>query len=161
MPEIRATDVPAPGSPAAPLAVISQPLALRERLYESALFRKTVERFGWICSSYGLLDNHYHSTLETPLPNLVTGMKWLLGTFSQGWNRARGRQGELLKYLGALEPQIDDLGYATCTVPLKIGGTLGKPDTSEVNSKLTALALEKSGFGDKAAEFLNKIRGGK
>ncbi|MGH7946164.1 MAG: hypothetical protein ACREF9_14295, partial [Opitutaceae bacterium] len=75
--------------------------------------------------------------------------------------RARGRQGELLKYLGALEPQKDDLGYATCTVPLKIGGTLGKPDTSELNSKLTALAIEKSGFGDKAAEFLNKIRGGK
>jgi hypothetical protein len=75
--------------------------------------------------------------------------------------RARGRQGELLKYLGALEGQTDDLGYATCTVPLKIGGTLGRPDTSELNTKLTALAIEKSGFGDKAAEFLNKIRGGK
>jgi hypothetical protein len=75
--------------------------------------------------------------------------------------RARGRQGELLKYLGALEPQTDDLGYAACTVPLKIEGTLGKPDTSELNTKLTALAIEKSGFGDKAAEFLNKIRGGK
>jgi hypothetical protein len=75
--------------------------------------------------------------------------------------RARGRQGELLKYLGALEPQTDDLGYATCSVPLKVGGTLGKPDTSELNSKLTALAIEKSGFGDKAAELLNKIRGGK
>jgi hypothetical protein len=73
--------------------------------------------------------------------------------------RARGRQGELLKYLGALEPQTDDLGYATCTVPLKVGGTLGKPDTSELNSKLAALALEKSGFGDKAAELLSKIRG--
>jgi hypothetical protein len=75
--------------------------------------------------------------------------------------RARGRQGELLKYLGALEPETDDLGYATCSLPLKIGGTIGKPDTSELNSKLTALAIEKSGFGDKAAEFLNKIRGGK
>jgi hypothetical protein len=75
--------------------------------------------------------------------------------------RARGRQGDLLKYLGALEPQTDDLGYATCTVPLRVSGTLGKPDTSEVNGKLTALALEKSGFGDKAADFINKIRGAK
>ena len=75
--------------------------------------------------------------------------------------RARGRQGELLKYLGALEPQTDDLGYAACTVPLKVAGTLGKPDTSEINTKLTALAIEKSGFGDKAAEFLNRIRGAK
>jgi hypothetical protein len=75
--------------------------------------------------------------------------------------RARGRHGELLKYLGALDPQTDDLGYATCTVPLKIGGTLARPDTSELNTKLTALALEKGGIGDKAAELLNKIRGGK
>jgi hypothetical protein len=75
--------------------------------------------------------------------------------------RARGRQGELLKYLGALEAQTDDLGYATCTVPLRVAGTLGQPDPSEVNSKLTALAIEKSGFGDKAAELLGKLRGGK
>ena len=75
--------------------------------------------------------------------------------------RARGRQGELLKYLGALESQTDDLGYATCSVPLKIGGTLGKPDTSEINSKFTALAIERSGFGDKAMELFNKLRGGK
>ena len=75
--------------------------------------------------------------------------------------RARGRQGELLKYLGALEPQTDELGYAACTVPLRVEGSLGRPDTSELNHKLAALAIEKSGFGDKAAEFLNKIRGGK
>jgi hypothetical protein len=73
--------------------------------------------------------------------------------------RVRGRQGELLKYLNALEPQTDDLGYATCTVPLKVGGSLAKPDTTEVNGKLAALAIEKSGFGDKATEFINKIRG--
>jgi hypothetical protein len=74
--------------------------------------------------------------------------------------RARGRQGELLKYLGALDPKTDDLGYATCTLPLKVGGTLGRPDTTELNTRLAALALEKSGIGDKAAELLNKIRGG-
>jgi hypothetical protein len=75
--------------------------------------------------------------------------------------RARGRQGELLRYLGALDAHTDDLGYAACTVPLKVAGTLGKPDTSELNTKLTALAIEKSGFGDKAAEFLARIRGAK
>jgi hypothetical protein len=75
--------------------------------------------------------------------------------------RARGRPGELLKYLGALDPQTDELGYAACTVPLRVGGSLVKPDTSELNTQLTALAIEKSGFGDKAAELLNKIRGGK
>ncbi len=74
--------------------------------------------------------------------------------------RARGRQGELLKYLGALEPQVDDLGYAAFALPLKIGGTLGRPDTSELSGKLTALALEKSGVTEKASEFLNRLLGG-
>lgn len=73
--------------------------------------------------------------------------------------RARGRQGELLKYLGALEPQTDDLGYAACTVPLRVSGTLGKPDTNELNGRLAALALEKAGVTDKAAELVNKIFG--
>ncbi|MDO8542783.1 MAG: hypothetical protein Q7S40_20270 [Opitutaceae bacterium] len=73
--------------------------------------------------------------------------------------RARGRQGELLKYLGALDTQTDDLGYAACALPVKIGGTLGKPDASEFSNRVAALAVEKSGLADKAAEFLNRIRG--
>ena len=75
--------------------------------------------------------------------------------------RARGRQAELLKYLGALEAQTDDLGYATCTIPLAVGGTFGNPDTTELSGRLSALAIEKSGLGEKAAEFLAWIRGGK
>lgn len=39
------------------------------------------------------MGNHFHLLLETPLPNLFAGMKWLLGTFSQGWNRSCQRQG--------------------------------------------------------------------
>ncbi|MBL9209202.1 MAG: hypothetical protein JNL92_01975, partial [Opitutaceae bacterium] len=75
--------------------------------------------------------------------------------------RARGRQAELLKYLGALEAQPDDLGYAACTIPLAVGGTIGKPDTTDLSGRLSALAIEKSGLGEKAAEFLAWIRGGK
>lgn len=74
--------------------------------------------------------------------------------------RARGRNAELLKYLGLLDPHSDDLGYATCTLPLKIGGTLGRPDTSELNNRLANLALEKSGVTDKAADLLNRLIGG-
>lgn len=73
--------------------------------------------------------------------------------------RARGRNAELLKYLGALETETDDLGYATCTLPLKVGGTLGKPDTSELNQRLMTLALEKSGVTEKAADLFNKLMG--
>ncbi len=74
--------------------------------------------------------------------------------------RARGRQGDVLKYLGMLEPQPDDFGYAACTLPLKISGSLAKVETPELNAKLVAIGLEKSGVTDKAADLVNKIFGG-
>ena len=70
--------------------------------------------------------------------------------------RARGHTADLLKYLGALEAAADDLGYAACTLPLKVGGTIGKPDTSELNRSLTTLAVEKSG----ALDLLNRLMPG-
>lgn len=74
--------------------------------------------------------------------------------------RARGHTAEVLKYLGKLEAPLDELGYAACTLPLKIGGTLGKPDTTELDNALASLALEKGGVKDKASELLNKLLGG-
>lgn len=74
--------------------------------------------------------------------------------------RARGRLAEVLKYLGRLEPATDDLGYAGCTLPLKVAGTLGKPDTTQLNGALATLALEKSGVTEKASELFNKLIGG-
>jgi hypothetical protein len=67
--------------------------------------------------------------------------------------RARGHTADLLKYLGKLESEADELGYAACTIPLKVGGTLAKVDTSELNNSLTSLAVEKSG----ALDLLNKL----
>jgi hypothetical protein len=74
--------------------------------------------------------------------------------------RARGRQGELLKYLGALEPAPDELGYAACTLPIRVGGSLGNPDAGDLNARLAALALEKAGVTEKASELFNKLLGG-
>jgi hypothetical protein len=71
---------------------------------------------------------------------------------------ARGHTGDLLKAVGALDAtKKDDLGYLASTLPLKVTGTLGKPDTSELQSALVKLAYEKSGAGD----LLNKFLGGK
>ena len=76
--------------------------------------------------------------------------------------RARGHTADLLKFLGKLEAQPDELGYSGCTLPLKVGGTLGKPDTSELNNALASLAIEKSGVLDKAGDLFNRlIPGGK
>jgi len=32
--------------------------------------------------AYGLMRNHFHLVIETPQPNLVVGMKWLLGPYT-------------------------------------------------------------------------------
>jgi hypothetical protein len=43
------------------------------------------------------MGNHFHLLVETPEPNLVTGMKTLLGGFSQAWNRRRKRRGHVFQ----------------------------------------------------------------
>ncbi len=43
------------------------------------------------------MDNRFHLLVETPEANLVTGMKLLLGSFSQGWNRRRPRCGHVFQ----------------------------------------------------------------
>lgn len=52
---------------------------------------------GWRVHAWVLMGNHFHLLLETPQANLVAGMKWLLGVFSQGWNRVRGRKGHVFQ----------------------------------------------------------------
>ncbi|QHI69061.1 transposase [Tichowtungia aerotolerans] len=41
---------------------------------------------GWLVHAFVLMDNHYHLLLETPHANLVVGMKWLQGTYTQRFN---------------------------------------------------------------------------
>lgn len=66
---------------------------------KSFLFRlgQVCESHGWRVHAWVLMNNHFHILLETPEPNLVTGMKYLLGTFSQGWNARRARRGHVFQ----------------------------------------------------------------
>jgi putative transposase len=63
------------------------------------LFRlgKICESHGWRVHAWVLMSNHFHLLVETPEANLVTGMKLLLGIFSQGWNRRRMRRGHVFQ----------------------------------------------------------------
>jgi putative transposase len=63
------------------------------------LFRlgKVCECHGWRVHAWVLMDNHFHLLVETPEANLATGMKLLLGSFSQGWNRRRLRRGHVFQ----------------------------------------------------------------
>ena len=48
------------------------------------------ERIGWVVHAYVLMSNHYHLLLETPEPNLVAGMKWFQGVFTNRYNQRHG-----------------------------------------------------------------------
>ena len=58
-----------------------------------ATVKEVCEQTGWILHAFVLMNNHYHWLLETPEPNLVAGMKWFQGTYTQRFNamfRSRG-----------------------------------------------------------------------
>jgi REP element-mobilizing transposase RayT len=49
----------------------------------------------WRIHAYCLMDNHFHLVAETPKPNLIAGMKWLLGTYTIRFNRRHQLSGHL------------------------------------------------------------------
>ncbi len=54
-------------------------------------------RTGWRMHAFVLMGNHYHLLLETPEANLVSGMKWLQGTYTQRFNSRHKQWGHLLQ----------------------------------------------------------------
>ena len=50
---------------------------------------------GWQVHAYCLMVNNFHLVVETPQPNLVAGMKWLLGTYTGRYNRRHKEFGHL------------------------------------------------------------------
>lgn len=52
---------------------------------------------GWQVHAFVLMGNHYHLLLETPEANLVAGMKWLQGTYTQRFNARHKLWGHLLQ----------------------------------------------------------------
>jgi len=54
-------------------------------------------RTGILIHSYVLMTNHYHLLLETPQPNVVAGMKWFQGTYTQRFNARHRLSGHLFQ----------------------------------------------------------------
>jgi len=52
---------------------------------------------GWRMHAFCLLGNHYHALCETPEANLVAGMKWLQGTYTQRFNARHQRRGHVFQ----------------------------------------------------------------
>ena len=86
-----------------------------DRLVFLKRLEETCGSCGWRVHAWVLMGNHFHLLIETPQPNLVAGMKWLLGVFSQGWNRARERQGHVFqgRYKSVIDEYAPELGLPT------------------------------------------------
>jgi REP element-mobilizing transposase RayT len=52
-----------------------------------ATLEEACQKTGWQVHAWCLMSNHFHLVVETPQPNLVAGMKWLLGTYTSRFNR--------------------------------------------------------------------------
>ena len=76
----------------------------RENFLET--LEETVQRTGWIIHAFVLMTNHYHLLLETPEPNLVQGMQWFQGTYTQRYNAAHRLRGHV--YQGRYKAMVID-----------------------------------------------------
>jgi len=47
---------------------------------------ETCQKTDWQIHAYCLMRNHFHLVIETPQPNLVDGVKWLLGVYTKRYN---------------------------------------------------------------------------
>jgi REP element-mobilizing transposase RayT len=69
----------------------------RDRTVFLTVLAQVVDRYGWLCHAYCLMDNHYHLLLETPQANLSQGMRQLNGRYTQAYNRRHHRVGHLFQ----------------------------------------------------------------
>jgi putative transposase len=67
----------------------------QDRIKFIATLAEVCEKTGWQVHAYCLMNNHFHVVVETPLGNLVEGMKWFLGTYTLRFNRRHRLAGHL------------------------------------------------------------------
>ena len=60
-----------------------------------ATLSETCDKTGWQLHAWCLMGNHFHLIAETPQPNLILGMKWLLGTYTGRFNRRHRLSGHI------------------------------------------------------------------
>ena len=60
-----------------------------------ATLASVCQKTGWRVHAYCLMHNHFHLVVETPEPNLVEGMSWLLSTCTLRLNRLGWTESDL------------------------------------------------------------------
>jgi putative transposase len=71
------------------------------------------EKADWQVHAYCLMRNHFHLVLETPNANLVSGMSWLLSTYTNRLNKRHKLVGHVFsgRYKALLVDGNSDGGY--------------------------------------------------
>jgi putative transposase len=67
----------------------------RDRRRFLRLLGEVVGRHGWLCEAYCLMTTHFHLVVQTPRPDLPSGMHRLNAVYAQGFNRRHSRVGHL------------------------------------------------------------------
>ncbi len=62
-----------------------------------ALLHRACDRYQWQCYAYCLMSNHYHLLIDTQMPTLFKGMKYINGTYTQAFNRHHQRVGHVFQ----------------------------------------------------------------
>jgi len=78
----------------------------RQRFVET--LGEVCAKTGWQVHAYVLMPNHFHLVVETPQPNLVAKMKWLLSTDTSRFNRRHKLFGHLFsgRYKSLIEQGV-------------------------------------------------------
>jgi REP element-mobilizing transposase RayT len=84
----------------------------RDRVRFLETLGEACEKTGWRLHAYVLMGNHYHLLVETPEGNLVAGMKWLQGTYTQRYNGRPQLRGHLFQgRYKAVPVEAENAGY--------------------------------------------------
>jgi len=94
----------------------------RDRLRFLETLGEACAKAGWRIHAYVLMGHHYHLLVETPEGNLVAGMKWLQGTYTQRFNGRHGLRGHLFQgRYKAVPVEADNLGYLEAVSSYMLG----------------------------------------
>ncbi len=112
-----------------------------------ALLGREIIQQRWRCYAYCLMGNHYHLVIETPEPNLSTGMRRLNGVYTQAFNRVHDRVGHLFqgRYKSILverEPYLLELCRYVVLNPVRAGLTARVADWRWSSYRATGLGAK-------------------
>ncbi len=112
---------------------------------------EAVTRYGWICHGYCLMSNHFHLLIETPSPNLLRGMQFLNGVYTQKFNRHHRRFGHVLqgRYKAILvekESHLLELARYIVLNPVRAGAARSAKDWPWSSYRATSGQADAPGF---------------